>query len=86
MNQRNQRARITTETEGLRKKNVSDQTPDLAMEDTRRIEIERETEIRIQPNQQINQRGEADHDSDSPGMREKTKTAFEFIQQGHVCG
>ncbi len=69
--------------ERLRDKNVSDQSPDFAVANTRGIEIERGTETRIQPHQREDQRGEADHDADQSRNAKKTKAAFEFIQPGH---
>ena len=48
-----------------------------------RVEHERET--RIQPDQAENERGEADHEcAVNPGMRKKTETAFEFVEQAHA--
>src|SRR6266481_473786 len=69
--------------ERLRNKDVSDQPPDLAVANACRIEIERETEIGIQPHQRPNQRGEANHDPDQSRNAKKTKTAFEFIKPRH---
>ena len=74
---------MTQKTEGLRKKNVSYQPPDFAVENTRRIETQRKTEIRIQPDQPPNERRQADNDACQSGNGEKAKTAFEFIQPSH---
>src|SRR6266496_88480 len=71
-------------TEGLRKKNIGNQPPDFAMENTRRIEIEGKTEIRVQPDQPPDERCEADNDARQSWNGEKAKTTFEFIQPGHV--
>src|SRR5207244_4000194 len=69
----------------LRNEDVSDQPPDFAVANARRIEIKRETEIGIQPHQRPHQRGEANHNPDQSWNAKKAETAFEFIQQSHVC-
>src|SRR6266480_4116908 len=71
--------------ERLRNEDVSDQPPDFAVANARRIKIKRETEIGIQPHQRPHQRGEANHNPDQSWNAKKAETAFEFIQQSHVC-
>src|SRR6266496_4595133 len=71
------------EAERLRNKDVGDQSPDLAMTNARRIEIEGGSEIGVEPHQRPHQRSEANHDSDQSGDGKETKAAFEFIQPAH---
>jgi hypothetical protein len=49
------------------------------MEDTRRIQIEHESKIWIQPYQHEHQRGEAHDDPHQSRDCKKSKAAFEFI-------
>ena len=56
------------------------------MEDARRIQIEHEAKIRIQPHQHEHQRGEAHDDSHQPRDRKKTEASFEFVQPSHRLG
>src|SRR5215831_3874581 len=70
-------------TECLRKEDVGDETPNLAPTNQNRIEREKRFKAAIKINQQINQRGKANHDTDQSRDSQKTKPAFEFIQPSH---
>ena len=53
------------------------------MENTRRIQIEHEAKIRIQPHQHEHQRGEAYDDPHQSRDCNKTEVSFEFVQPSH---
>src|SRR5215469_6324991 len=69
--------------ECLRNKDVGDESPNFAVANARRIEIERESEAGIEPHQRPHESGEANHDADQSRYAEKTKAALEFIQPRH---
>jgi aminomethyltransferase len=70
-------------TERLRNKYVSNQPPNFAVTNARRVEIKCGPETRIQPHQGPHQRGEPNHNADQSRNCEKTKASFEFIEPSH---
>jgi hypothetical protein len=69
-----------------RQKNVSNQSPDFAVTNAFRIEVEQKTDPGIQRDQDKNKGGKPDNDAKQSRNTEEPETAFQFIEPDHVRG